>query len=575
MSGRRKRLLGLITAAVLLTGCAQTPDQAVVREKGSGGIGQYQEAEANAPENVDEAQEAGEDAPETRMNVQKSGQDAPESGMDSQGNGENVLKDAENFQETETKEPEDGEGSQNASKGSTNALAQKLQVPDRYVASAKEGNFSLDCDAEILVPDVEKVSVWKVSQKEFSQEWIVQVTEAFFGDLPVYNGGTYFVITKDQALEQLNQLKTWQAEGNLDPYGSIAKAEKDGDMLRAEDLSLQSQIDRWEEIYANASEETDRTEVKPMIGASYYLDEKSPDNPEGKLYDTDKFIGAVEMDGAVYRYKLDDGMVDMPMMIDIQQMRGNGADIGRWYKPDAENDGSSDLPVREELLRTAGITQEEAKSLADSYVEKLGLADDFSAKSVELAVCTIQDDMSQTSSFDTAGWQVDYTRDIGGFPVTDEEDMGGNLESIDATTETWCYERIEIIVNAEGLQQAEIINLYDIEEQQVENVQMLSFPEIAGIFEQMLQIRNADLGESETLRSYQIDRVELGYMRVYDPGADSRSGLLVPVWDFFGKLYGEYNYEGESGSFMTVRPQNSFLTVNAADGTVVNRGLGY
>lgn len=181
------------------------------------------------------------------------GTEALEAGMDSQGNGENVPKDAGN--------------SQNALKGSANVLAQKLQVPDRYVASAGEGIFSLDCDAEILVPDVEKVSVWKVSQKEFSQEWIDQVTEAFFGDRPVYNGGTYFVITKDQALEQLNQLKTWQAEGNLDPYGSIAKAREDGDTLRAEDLSLQSQIDRWEEIYANASEETDRTEVKPMTGA--------------------------------------------------------------------------------------------------------------------------------------------------------------------------------------------------------------------------------------------------------------------------------------------------------------------
>lgn len=243
------------------------------------------------------------------------------------------------------------------------------------------------------------------------------------------------------------------------------------------------------------------------------------------------------MDGAVYRYKLDDGMVDMSMMIDIQQMRGNGADIGRWYKPDVENNGSSDLLPREELLWTAGITQEEAKSLADSYMEKLGLTDDFSAKSAEPAACTVQDDMSQTSSFETAGWQVDYTRDIGGFPVTDEEGMGGDQESVDATTETWYYERIEMIVNAEGLQQAKIINLYEIEERQVENVRMLSFPEIAGIFEQMLQIQNANLGESETLRSYQIDRVELGYMRVYDPGMDSRSGLLVPIWDFYRISY--------------------------------------
>ena len=144
----------------------------------------------------------------------------------------------------------------------------------------------------------------------------------------------------------------------------------------------------------------------------------------------------------------------------------------------------------------------------------------------------------------------------------------------DTTTIPWCYERVEFTVNKEGLQNVQILNLYDVGEQQVENVEMLSFPEVAGIFEQMLRIKSADM-EYSTLSKYEVDRVQLGYMRIYDPGTDSRSGLLVPVWDFFGRHTDEYDYEGETGSSTVERPQNSFLTVNAADGTVIDRNLGY
>ncbi len=535
MQNKDIRILGLSAAALTLllsAGCAKTPDQAVVRQKGGDSLAQYQEADT-----------AEADTRET----------APESDGISEG-----------------------QDKADANISSTNVLAQRLQVPERYIASDSEGIYELACDAQVIVPDVEKVSVWKVSQREFSQELIDRVTEVFFGDLPVYNGYTYFDTTKAEALEQLNKLKAWQAEGSH-PYGSYLTdaSEIEVGVADGEDEfglpTLQEQIDMWEEVYAAAPEERARYEVEPAFGTSYYQDEAG-----GKDYLDERFYGAVETDdGATYSYRLEK-IPNTPMDIYIERQHGifwNG--ILNWYQPE-ESDDASDLPPREELTAMAEITPEKAQEMTDAWMEQLGLAEEFSAKAVNLSVCKVSEDIDGTTyHLDSAGWQVDYTRDVDGFPVTDEEDWGGSLESIDdMTTETWGYERIEFTVNGDGLQEAHIMNLYDVGERQVENVQMLSFPEIAGIFEQMLRIQNADL-DYDTHIGYQVDRAELGYMRIYDPGTDSRSGLLVPVWDFFGQETHEYDYEGEIGSYTTNRPQYSFLTINAADGTVINRGLGY
>ena len=92
----------------------------------------------------------------------------------------------------------------------------------------------------------------------------------------------------------------------------------------------------------------------------------------------------------------------------------------------------------------------------------------------------------------------------------------------------------------------------------------------------MIAIKNSDLASAGVKRyDLQVSRVTLGYMRIYDPGTDARSGLLVPVWDFFGKQSQDIEYEGQAYSYENAYPYNSFLTINALDGTVIDRGLGY
>lgn len=56
-------------------------------------------------------------------------------------------------------------------------------------------------------------------------------------------------------------------------------------------------------------------------------------------------------------------------------------------------------------------------------------------------------------------------------------------------------------------------------------------------------------------------------------------GVLVPVWDFFGSFEGFYTEEqqaqGAPETFGNYDTNMSYLTINAIDGSVIDRGLGY
>ena len=77
----------------------------------------------------------------------------------------------------------------------------------------------------------------------------------------------------------------------------------------------------------------------------------------------------------------------------------------------------------------------------------------------------------------------------------------------------------------------------------------------------------------ENFRTCHITRITLGYSRIYDPMSDNSAGTLVPVWDFFGSL--DVGLEDTLARDSQGCFTRSLLTINAIDGTVIDRELGY
>lgn len=257
-------------------------------------------------------------------------------------------------------------------------------------------------------------------------------------------------------------------------------------------------------------------------------------------------------------------MDSTPNMMELQ-MDAAGRDAISWNP----RTSMSSL-TEEEALSLAAITQQEAQVLAKEKVAELGIP---GMEEALVQLGTHMDMHGDEFTIDNAGWLINFTRTIDGIPVTYTSEQGGAYEDMESEFETWGYEWLQVAVNGDGIQMAQCYNIYDIGEKTAENVQLINFDEVSQIFRQMMLMKSADM-DRET-REYQIDRITFGYTRIYDPTVDSRSGLLVPVWDFFGSYCEKAEYEGESVEYISDSADISHLTINAMDGSIIDRSLGY
>ena len=100
-----------------------------------------------------------------------------------------------------------------------------------------------------------------------------------------------------------------------------------------------------------------------------------------------------------------------------------------------------------------------------------------------------------------------------------------------------------------------------------ERLFLLPFDEVKDIFEQMAITMNAVNSEeaSDGNVTIDIDSVKLRYTRISEKDSFD-TGLLVPVWDFIGTKTDQYGYEVQNAVIMSI---------NAIDGSVIDRSLGY
>ncbi len=105
-----------------------------------------------------------------------------------------------------------------------------------------------------------------------------------------------------------------------------------------------------------------------------------------------------------------------------------------------------------------------------------------------------------------------------------------------------------------------------------ENVPLLSFDRIMEIFKrQVFMSVYCDQGHPIT---YRITGIQFSYMRVQVK--DSDDYYLLPVWDFTGYMI--YDWQMSPGDMAVARGffhSMSILTINAVDGSVLDRFLGY
>ena len=127
------------------------------------------------------------------------------------------------------------------------------------------------------------------------------------------------------------------------------------------------------------------------------------------------------------------------------------------------------------------------------------------------------------------------------------------------------YEELELYVTQDGIARADWGHAIEVTAMLSEDCELLTFEQIMDIFATVAPLSIQSM-EGEGNNTLSINRAVLGYMCLQERGKPT-SYRLVPVWDFYGvRTFAREHYDFHNWSY---------LTINAIDGTIIDRDLGY
>ncbi len=389
------------------------------------------------------------------------------------------------------------------------------------------GNLEVYVDAAVVVPDTSKMTTAKVSRHSFTLEECRGYVQALFGGQKTYSGT--LSVAKPALLKRIEKAKADLQE---------AIAQKDEKMQEL----LQATLDKYAMELASYGEGEGLVEapVEFTVNHDNYDEEKMylvSDGSDG-LYRSIRITNhdAFRTYELVYNASKD----GFP---GISELYSTATDSELHFGTEMIGD-PNDLP---ELVKS----EAEAVAEADQMLSALGIHD-FCLKNTEIIFGNINDKIQKA-------YRISYLRTISGvlfnYNYTDLSSGMAVDDGKGGKAPVWGTEKVTFIVTDEGVVQFEMLNPLDVNEIVTEYTKMKDFESIMEIFKRMILIVYANVPEGQ-VRTIEIDRIELGLMRILEQNALD-SGVIVPVWDFYGP-------SGET-----------YLTINAIDGSTIDRRVGY
>lgn len=216
------------------------------------------------------------------------------------------------------------------------------------------------------------------------------------------------------------------------------------------------------------------------------------------------------------------------------------------------------------------LTYEEARQFADEVIAQFAPEHACVGQAVKLGMIShdIRDeDFWESSPYEA--WVLFYTRDLE-LPIT--YNVFGTQSNFDMYAPVYNDDCITIIVDDNGVQALHYPNPHAITGVLQEDCELLPFDQIMEVAEAILPLKEVWLEQYYDDLRIDIYEIRLGYMRVIS--RDTQEFEYIPVWDFFGTEECRETRDGEV-CVSQEYPFYSYLTINAIDGTVIDRSYGY
>ncbi|MDE6761778.1 MAG: hypothetical protein K2J90_14055 [Lachnospiraceae bacterium] len=450
---------------------------------------------------------------------------------------------------------------------------------DTYQTQIQDDSLrvKVNVDARVQVPEVEKLSVYRVSQKKISQEFLDSVRNALTADVPYYEGRMQSARTKSLIAKEIQEYKDM-----IDDL-ETGKNGLDEEGVQQYKSEYEQTLQELEAEYENAPDDVKLTDY-PSDNKIYGIQELCGKYPEDEFY---KWEYSLHPDAEVY-YGVSDAKDGIYHALFVQNSSDYGNCLrymnskngyGRIYSAFVEDDmefavlkkegetpdfteAGVDLGKTPELADNEPLTlsEEAARGQADELLQKLNLTD---YKCCESGIYSqlIGEEYDKYRDI----YKFLYMRNMDGIFVDNSAGikLTDGWQGNDYVKKAWGNEAVVVAVNDNGIVDFRYLTPLSVDETVVEKTSIKSFQDIKDTFEQMVVIENAVEGEEGNV-SIEVTDVKLVYTRISEEDSFD-TGLVVPVWDFEGRIINEFGYE-ETGNI---------LSINAIDGTVINRRLGY
>lgn len=438
-------------------------------------------------------------------------------------------------------------------------LREQYGIPDTlsFTDTGAEGKLVITVDALVSAPDVSAMPIVRVAARDFTQEEVSLFYTEFCGDTAMY---TYTDTRTKAEIETLIL--------NAKQEIPILEASVDPDDTALAQYYTDAYIPSLEEMYADAPVEHANELSDGM------LDIMEINGPDGKLIGTYRGLDVCENPGSgfakasgarfIVRNNSDlhesvifeanpEGYAGMPKV--------TGAVMAYFAQGNKYSALETVLPDNAEAR--VGLTKEGAERMVSVFLEK---------KALPFAISSVGFIESYPDASAPCCYAIHCNRRVSG--VDCAAIKGASYLGDSAMTESWAYEAMSFLVDADGIAGMQWSSPLDIKEVSVEDSALLPFEEIDGIFEKMMRICYEPEAREDIYEQlhYNISSVRLELVRVIEQNS-IEYGLLVPAWRFYGRLEKTY----AEGVVPDGDPEceECILTINAIDGSVIDLDKGY
>jgi hypothetical protein len=415
-------------------------------------------------------------------------------------------------------------------------------VPQTYTYHATQGAVTLNVNAQVQLPPTTKIPITSVQPTCFDQDTTNKMINTFMQGKPLYEpipSGTDLpkaYLEKLLTLQQALQLPGAQGDKEIStqPYAILNVLDPS---------SLQPMI-------ANAP---DTMPQPPQTGQLLMV----PDNT-GLGNSAGIQLQSLGANGDGVAANSGKGY-DMILKVVAETAPTPGTCVASFSNNDITSVYNYAELTGNASARGMHMSLAQAKTLAQHTLQAIG-ANELQLTDVQLA-SLIPLTRAQNPNTTDQAYGLWFTRHVAGVPTT----LDLTKPSI-SYAKSYLYERAFMLINDSGVIEFSWNSPMHASGTVSSNANIRSFQDAMSTFQQQFFIHYA---QSTGHTTYTINRITLGLMRVQVKDQDAY--LMVPVWDFFGSI----NPQPSNDDPVYTPSLQSLLTVNAIDGTIIDRTLGY